>query len=210
MDGLLYMIHLFHRGGFVMYPLFLFSLLAVGIAVERHYYYRRQGGRGGALTEKISPALKAKDWEAAMAACSAEDTVAGRTVRAGLIQAKFPDAGTMAIKEAFEERLAVEATGLKRYLDYLGAIVTLAPLLGLLGTVIGMIGTFNIMDAAGGGAAAITGGVGEALVATAAGLCVAVIAFVIHTFFTHQFEQVMQATEDVCSLVLEYKRGAGA
>jgi biopolymer transport protein ExbB len=106
--------------------------------------------------------------------------------------------------------MAVEVTGLKRHLDYLSAIVTVAPLLGLLGTVIGMIGTFNVMDASGSGAAAITGGVGEALVATAAGLCVAVVAFFIHTFFAHRFEQVVKDAEDMCFMVLGYKRGADA
>jgi biopolymer transport protein ExbB len=204
------MIHLFHRGGLVMYPLLICSLVSVGIAVERFYYYRHHWRRGDDFAEKIRSALTAKDWEAAIVVCERVDTVVSRTVKAGLIYANCPGMGAMTVKEAFEERMAVEVTGLKRHLDYLSAIVTVAPLLGLLGTVIGMIGTFNVMDASGSGAAAITGGVGEALVATAAGLCVAVVAFFIHTFFAHRFEQVVKDAEDMCFMVLGYKRGADA
>ena len=193
-----------------MYPLVLCSLCAVGIAVDRFYYYRRHWRRDDGLTEKIRPALEAKDWDAAITVCDDIDTVASRTVKAGLVYANCPGLGAVTVKEAFEERMAAEMAGLKRYFDYLSAIVTVAPLLGLLGTVVGMISAFNLMDTAGGGAAALTAGVGEALVATAAGLCVAVLAFVIHTFFSHRFEQVVKSTEDICFLVLAHKRGVGA
>ena len=65
------------------------------------------------------------------------------------------------MKIAFHEQMSVEAVGFKRYLDYLSAIVTISPLLGLLGTVTGMISTFSVLDN-GAGASAVTGGVGEA------------------------------------------------
>ncbi len=210
MDGFIYLIHLFHKGGFVMYPLLICSLLAVMIAAERVYYYRRSWRNGDGLRVQIDGALAPRDWDAALAVCDELDTVVSRTVKAGLLHARCPRFGTITVKDAFEERMAVEATGLKKHLDYLSAIVTLAPLLGLLGTVIGMIGSFSIMDGSGNGAAAITGGVGEALVATATGLCVAVLAFVIHTFFSHQFNNVITDTENLCFFVLEHKRGEEA
>ena len=189
-----------------MYPLLICSLLAVMIAAERIYYYRRNRRNADGLRTQIHNMLDARDWDGAIAACDKFDTVMSRTVKAGLLHARCPDLDTMTVKGAFEERMAVEVTGLKKYLDYLSAVVTVAPLLGLLGTVIGMIGSFSVMDGSGGGAAAISGGVGEALVATAAGLCVAILAFVIHTFFSHQFDNVMTATEDLCFFVLEHKR----
>lgn len=212
MDGFIYLLHVFHKGGFVMYPLLICSLLAVMIAAERAYYYRRHRRNGDGLRAQIRATLAAGDWDwdRAIAVCDAFDTVMSRTVKAGLLQARYPQAGTIAVKAAFEERMAVEVTGLKKHLDYLSAIVTVAPLLGLLGTVIGMIGSFSVMDGSGGGAAAISGGVGEALVATAAGLCVAILAFVIHTFFSHQFDTVLTATEDLCFSVLEHKRREAA
>ncbi|WP_371377209.1 MotA/TolQ/ExbB proton channel family protein [Sporomusa aerivorans] len=207
LEGFNYLIHLFYKGGFVMYPLLLCSLLSVMIAVERIFYYRHNGQNGDGLQTQIHAALDAQDWDEAIAVCNKFDTVVSRTAKAGLLHARSPQLGTMAVKDAFEERMAVEMTGLKKHLDYLSAIVTMAPLLGLLGTVIGMIGSFSLMDAASGGAAAISGGVGEALVATAAGLCVAILAFIIHTFFSHQFDNVITATEDLCFFVLEHKRG---
>lgn len=208
MDGFNYLLHLFYKGGFVMYPLLLCSLLSVMIAVERTFYYRRNWQSDDGLQTQIHAALDAQDWEEAIGVCDKFDTVVSRTVKAGLVHARLPQLGTMVVKDAFEERMAVEVTGLKKHLDYLSAIVTVAPLLGLLGTVIGMIGSFSLMDAASAsGAAAISGGVGEALVATATGLCVAILAFIFHTYFSHQFDNVITAAEDLCFFVLEHKRG---
>ena len=77
--------------------------------------------------------------------------------------------------------------------------------MGLLGTVTGMIQTFNVLDA-GGGAAAITGGIGEALIATAAGLCVAIMAFCVYTYFSHQVDTVVTDMEALCQSVIGAKR----
>lgn len=109
------------------------------------------------------------------------------------------------MKNAFEERMTLESIGFHRYLDYLSAIVTIAPLLGLLGTVTGMIQTFNVLDE-GGGASAITGGVGEALVATATGLCVAILAFCVYTYFSHQVDTIVTDMEGLCQSVIGAKR----
>ena len=91
-----------------------------------------------------------------------------------------------------------------KYLDYLSAIVTIAPLLGLLGTVTGMISTFGVLGA-GGGVSSVTGGVGEALIATATGLCVALTAFVFYTYFSHRIDSIVNAMEKVCILIV-YER----
>lgn len=95
----------------------------------------------------------------------------------------------------------MEMSSFKQYLDYLSAIVTVAPLLGLLGTVTGMIGTFGVLDA-GGGAAAVTGGIGEALIATASGLCVAIIAFAVYTFYNHKLDHFIVNSEKTCLMVV--------
>lgn len=105
------------------------------------------------------------------------------------------------MKDAFNEQMTVESVAFRRYLDYLSAIVTVAPLLGLLGTVTGMISTFSVLDN-GAGASAITGGVGEALVATASGLCVAIIAFCVYTYFDHQLDTIVTDTEKLCVSVV--------
>lgn len=111
------------------------------------------------------------------------------------------------MKIAFHEQMSVEAVGFKRYLDYLSAIVTISPLLGLLGTVTGMISTFSVLDN-GAGASAVTGGVGEALVATATGLCVAILAFCVYTYFSHQLDTLVTDTEKVCMTVMQARKNA--
>ena len=111
------------------------------------------------------------------------------------------------MKIAFHEQMSVEAVGFKRYLDYLSAIVTISPLLGLLGTVTGMISTFSVLDN-GAGASAVTGGVGEALVATATGLCVAILAFCVYTYFSHQLDTIVTDTEKVCMTVMQARKNA--
>ena len=78
-------------------------------------------------------------------------------------------------------------------------------MLGLLGTVTGMIGSFSILDA-GAGASAITGGVGEALIATATGLCVAIMAFIVYTFFSHRLDSIINQIENMCVNIITAKR----
>ena len=75
----------------------------------------------------------------------------------------------------------------------------------LLGTVTGMIGSFSILDA-GAGASAITGGVGEALIATATGLCVAIMAFIVYTFFSHRLDSIINQIENMCVNIITAKR----
>lgn len=92
--------------------------------------------------------------------------------------------GTRASQTALIESAAAhEAARLRDYMNYLSVIVTLSPLMGLLGTVIGMIGSFNVLSVSSGQPFAVTGGVAEALVCTATGLFVAILALIIHTYF---------------------------
>jgi biopolymer transport protein ExbB len=97
---------------------------------------------------------------------------------------------------AMEAAAQGELTGLRRYLPVLDTVITLSPLLGLLGTVTGMIGAFGIMAGAGlNQPTAITGGVAEALIATAAGLGVAIAALVPYNFFQSRAERMAETME---------------
>ena len=91
---------------------------------------------------------------------------------------------------------------LRSRLYYLSVIVTMAPLLGLLGTISGMITSFSIFNVESGQAIAITGGVGEALVATAFGLCVAILALAVHAYFTQRLDRIITDME-LCFSALE-------
>ena len=194
-------IHLFNSGGFVMYPLLILSLITLAIAVERFYFYRNNRKGSKTFFHGVYHAAAAKDWDVVRQLCTEFPSALSRVIEQGMAH----DKSEAAMKSAFEDRMSMESISFHRYLDYLSAIVTIAPLLGLLGTVTGMIQTFSVLDN-GGGAAAITGGVGEALVATASGLCVAIIAFCFYTYFDHQLDTLVTDTERLCSTVLGAKK----
>lgn len=194
-------IHLFNSGGFVMYPLLILSLITLAIAFERFYYFRNNRKGSKTFFHGVYHAAAAKDWDVVRQLCSEFPSALSRVIANGMAH----DKSEAAMKSAFEDRMSMESISFHRYLDYLSAIVTIAPLLGLLGTVTGMIQTFSVLDN-GGGAAAITGGVGEALVATASGLCVAIIAFCFYTYFDHQLDTLVTDTERLCSTVLGAKK----
>lgn len=194
-------IHLFNSGGCVMYPLLLLSVITLAIAVERFSYYRTNRRGSKAFFHGVYHAAAQKDWAVVRQLCQEFPSALSRVIASGMEN----DSSERAMKAAFEDRMEMESINFHRYLDYLSAVVTISPLLGLLGTVTGMIQTFGVLDS-GGGAAAITGGVGEALVATATGLCVAIIAFCFYTYFSHQLDTLVTDTERLCSTVIGAKR----
>ena len=195
MDKIYAAIQLLESGGPVMIPLFILSVITIAIAIERGIYYKRNRKKSQSFFSHIEGAAKSGDWKVAEEVCEHSQTAISRIIAAGL----------QSMKSAFSEQMALESAAFQRYLDYLSAIVTVAPLLGLLGTVTGMITTFSVLDG-GMGASAITGGVGEALVATATGLCVAIIAFAVYTFFTHQLDTIVSDTERLCITVVMGKK----
>ena len=99
-----------------------------------------------------------------------------------------------------EVHSGIALSKLKQRLYYLSVIVTMAPLLGLLGTISGMISAFSVFNLESGQATAITGGVGEALIATAFGLCVAIIALAVHAYFSQRLENIITDMEQCFSM----------
>ena len=198
-------IHLFNSGGFVMYPLLLLSVITLAIAVERFSYYRTNRRGSKTFFHGVYHAAAQKDWSVVRQLCQEFPSALSRVIASGMEN----DSSERAMKDAFEDRMEMESINFHRYLDYLSAVVTISPLLGLLGTVTGMIQTFSVLDA-GGGAAAITGGVGEALVATATGLCVAIIAFCVYTYFSHQLDAIVTDTERLCTTIVTAKKESWA
>ena len=100
-----------------------------------------------------------------------------------------------------ELQSGIALSRLRQRLYYLQVIVTMAPLLGLLGTISGMISAFSVFNLESGQSAAITGGVGEALIATAMGLCVAILSLVIHAYFSQRIENIITDMEQSLSLM---------
>ena len=201
MENLNYVIHLFHSGGYVMYPLLFLSLMVIAIAVERTFYYRKYAGKTYIVTHAVNEYAKLQQWDEIEKVIKENPCIVSRIAEAGLKNGATEDG----MKTAFSDQMGVDAVGFRKYMDYLSATVTISPLLGLLGTVTGMIGSFSILDA-GAGASSITGGVGEALIATATGLCVAIMAFIVYTFFSHRLDSIINQIENMCVNIITAKR----
>ncbi|MBD8976522.1 MotA/TolQ/ExbB proton channel family protein [Veillonella magna] len=182
---------MFHQGGLVMYPLLLCSIVAVAILVERLRTYKKAKSNMAMLREEIPAHIHER--EALLDICVRDGGVAAEMVYAGAAQSGTPEQQNQRMQSA-----AVTIAGrLRSYLNYLETIVTLAPLLGLLGTVTGMISSFNVLSVADGQPFAITAGVGEALIATATGLCVAIIALVTHTYLVQVQDKLITDMEEM-------------
>ena len=197
------LLHLFHAGGFMMYPLLLCSIIVVAIFIERYRYYHANKSNTEKLSKEIPEYLKNHDIEGLKAALEQD----GGIPAAVILQAAN-SLGSRADQTTLIEGAASHSAGLlMNYLNYLDVIVTLSPLMGLLGTVIGMIGSFNVLSVAEGQPFAITGGVAEALVCTAAGLFVAIIALVAYTYLSQQVSGFISAMEKISSVYLAIVEG---
>ena len=191
---------LFDKGGFVMPLLLAGSLLTMAVAVERFRVFRRATAGADVMREKLAALLTAGDWAAALAAARQYENFAAQIAAAGLSQ---PERGSRAAELAMEGAASRGAARLRQRLDLMNLMVTLAPLLGLLGTVIGMIRSFSVLNLRSGQPFAITGGVGEALVATAAGLCVAVLSLVLLAYFRNRLDGILNDAEETAALILQ-------
>jgi len=189
---------LFYKGGPVMYILVLCSIAVLAIWVERHLYYKEITGGAEAFIPTLQTLVEKQNIGEAVQLCQSTKVGLGQIALNGL-QAFQQERN---VESVLEGSCMLMAARMREYLNYLSAIVTLAPLLGLLGTVIGMINSFSVLNIKAGQPLAITGGVGEALVATATGLSVAILAMVVHTYYCHRLDRVVTDMEELASMLL--------
>jgi len=190
---------LLEKGGLVM-PLLLFASVAtIAVAVERYRVFQRADANHDCLQEQLEKYLPAGEWEAALTEVRKMESFSAAVAAAGIAQA---GRGSRAADLAMEGVANRGASRLRQRLDILGLMVTMAPLLGLLGTVIGMIRTFNVLSVRSSQPFAITGGVGEALIATAAGLCVAIIALAFLAYFRNRLDRMLNDAEETAAFII--------
>lgn len=193
----------FQKGGAVMYFLLLCSLFAVAIGVERYNCLKKMDA-GRQFGRKFYDAMTKSDikqaWEMSD---KLSEAILPRLIYGGLNLIATNDPH---YQSYIEVHSTIAISQMRKRLYFLNVIVTMAPLLGLLGTIVGMIGAFNVFDIANGQAMAITGGVGEALIATAFGLCVAIIALVIHSYYTQWIDNIINDMELCFALLDEQKK----
>ena len=189
------MLDLFLRGGPVMWPLLLASVVTLTFIVERALFWLRvAAGRDKALVLRfLESADGARYAEAARSAHGSRDYVIG-VLHSGLVHRNYSASGALQAAAADTYRR------MRRFLTVLDTVVTVAPLLGILGTVIGIIGCFQLMGEAGtSDPAAATKGLAEALITTAAGLIVAIPTLLAYNFFSRQAERAAAEMETSAS-----------
>ncbi|MGS2718737.1 MotA/TolQ/ExbB proton channel family protein [Eionea flava] len=180
-------------GGWLMWPIILCSIAVVAISVERLWTLN---------TSKIAPKNQlAQVWgwvqnnqiDAAKLRELRQSSELGRILAAGLSNAQ---AGREVMKDSIQEAASQVIHGMERYVGALGTIAAVSPLLGLLGTVLGMIKVFVAIELQGtGNAGALAGGISEALITTAAGLCIAIPAMIMHRFFVRKIDSLVVVME---------------
>lgn len=166
------MYEIIKAGGIMMVPILLASVIAIAIIVERLWTLQRDRILPKQLFEKVWQWLEGNQLEDNHLRLLEQNSPLGRVLAAGLANRHH---SREMVREAIEDSGRHVVHELERFLSTLGTIAGISPLLGLLGTVFGMIRTFNSISVSGiGSPAALSSGIAEALVATAAGLAVAI------------------------------------
>jgi len=180
-------------GGWLMLPILLCSIAALGICIERLITLNADKISPPHLLAKVWTQLKNNEMDAPKLRTLRASSPLGQILAAGLGNAHL---GREVMKESIQEAASHVVHGLERYLNALGTIAAVTPLLGLLGTVVGMIKVFTEIMAQGtGNASVLAGGISEALITTAAGLSVAIPSLIMHRYFVGRIDAIVISLE---------------
>lgn len=182
------MIEFLSKGGVLVAPILLCSVLALAIFAERLIRFARMRSRGAGLAEKVARLLANGDETAAVETSTKSNSPMGR-VLTHAIAAK--DMDREILETVIVNATDTEVRDLSRYIQALATIGNIAPLLGLLGTVVGMIKAFMVIQQMGGkvNAAVLAGGIWEAMLTTALGLAVALPTMVAHSYLVSRVDR---------------------
>jgi biopolymer transport protein ExbB len=180
-------------GGVLMYPIILCSIVAAAITCERLWTLQDRRVLPPDLTQKVWKLVETNKINEQVIAALEQNSPLGRLIAAGLANRHRPREILMEILEDTGRHVVHE---LERFLNTLGTIAGVSPLLGLLGTVTGIIKAFNAINAGGAGdPRMLSGGIAEALVATAAGLCVAIPALIAYRYLRGRVDRIVVEME---------------
>ncbi|MEW8029581.1 MAG: MotA/TolQ/ExbB proton channel family protein [Candidatus Thiodiazotropha sp.] len=199
------MLELVKSGGWLMLPIIACSIIALGIVIERLWSLQRKRVMPEYLMRQILQLHKDDKLNLADLEKLKGSSPLGRILAAGLINR---DHNKEVMKEAIEEVGRQVVHELERYLNTLGTIASISPLLGLLGTVIGMIKVFSVIVTAGvGDPGVLAGGISEALITTAAGLSVAIPSLMFHRYFSGLIDRLVIGMEEQALKLVEVIHG---
>lgn len=181
-------------GGWIMYPIFLLSIIAIYLFVERLITIRKAKTDPVAITRRVREYIQAGDVRAAMGFCESQDKPITRILRHGLERLGRP---ISEIQDAVQAQGKHEAFELEKRTELLASIAGIAPMLGFLGTVTGMIRAFQEIQNLQGNVnpSVLAGGIWEALLTTAAGLVVGILAFFFYNFLLTRIKRLINDME---------------
>ncbi len=192
-------------GGWVMVPLLLCSVAAMAIIAERFWALRKQRICPRNLVEQIWQWAKAGQMDVMRISGLRGSSPLGRVLAAGLMNRHY---SREVMKESIEEAGRHVVLELERYLNTLGTIASITPLLGLLGTVLGMIKVFTVISTVGvGNPSDLAGGLSEALITTAAGLTVAIPSLMFYRYFQRRVDELVATMEQEALKMVEILHG---
>ncbi len=195
------MFEIVQAGGWLMIPIILCSVISAAICVERFWTLRRQQIAPRNLLAQVWNWIKNNELDAKRMRELKNGSPLGQILAAGITNHRR---GRDIMKESIEEVASHVVHELERYLNTLGTVAAITPLLGLLGTVIGMIRVFTSIKLEGtGNAAVLAGGISEALITTAAGLTVAIPSLFFYRFFQRRIDELVVSMEQEALKLIE-------
>jgi len=199
----------FYAGGPLMWPLLACS---IGTAAVTVYCFIQISGRRmlpATQAESIGQFMQARDASSAYSLCLAQPNVFSNTMSAALLKVNFERdlANKASMDQAAGEALANEETKLNLWVNYLNVFATIGPMLGLLGTVTGMIASFDMLAAGKSEPADLAGGIGEAMITTAGGLFVGIPAMFLYFYFRNLLQINMANIQKRVTFMLDLLSG---
>jgi biopolymer transport protein ExbB len=197
------MIELFHSGGPVMYPLLACSFIVMTVIIERTIFWIKTGfRRNRALVDAVLELCREGDWEAVRRKTAGCRDYVVQILISGILHREF------SMLKAMESAAADEVQRMRRYMNVLDTMITVAPLLGIFGTVTGIITSFEMLGTTGiAHPEAVTAGVAEALITTATGLGIAIFSVFPYNYFNMRVERAtLEMERYATSLEIVYEK----
>jgi len=193
---------LFLKGGIIIFPIFFCGVLTIGIIIERLISLKNAEIDNEKFINEIEGLLRRRKIKEALELCDKNDKPVPRIIKAGLLKI---DRSREEVKEAIDDAANYEIPNLEKYLGILATIATISPLLGLLGTVTGMIKAFMVIEAKGGlvNPGDLARGIWEALLTTVAGLIVAIPAYLAYNYFVSRVNSIILDMEKSATRLLD-------
>ena len=196
------MVYYFLEGGAFMWPILLTLIFGLAFVIERAYSLMMSGVDSQAFFEKVSESISESGAEAAAEVCKQEQGPVSVIFQAGLSKMSR---GIDEVEKAIQNAGAIEMAFLEKNMIWLNAVITIAPMLGFTGTVVGMIAAFDAIKAANDiSPAVVAGGISQALLTTAFGLVVAMIIQTFQNVFVARIDKLVLDMEEQSIKIVDY------